>query len=82
MTEFAKRDLIHASDFVTLLMSYHTKIFSPIRAMIGQSCCQISKLYMGQTQAELHILKVEKLDVCVCVCVCVRPVFADSVTYR
>ena len=30
----------------------------------------------GQTQAELHILKVEKLDVCI------RPLFANPVTYR
>ena len=32
--------------------------------MIGQSCYQISKA-VGQTQAELHILEVEKLDACI-----------------
>ena len=30
---------------------------------------------VGQTQAELHVLKVEKLDVCT------RPLFANSVIY-
>ena len=31
---------------------------------------------VGLLEAELHILKVEKLDVCI------RPLFANSVTYR
>ena len=30
---------------------------------------------LGPTEAELHILKVEKLDACI------RPLFANSVTY-
>ena len=30
---------------------------------------------VGPTEAELHILKVEKLDACI------RPLFANSVTY-
>ena len=31
---------------------------------------------VGPTEAELHILKVEKLDACI------RPLFANSVTYK
>ena len=38
--------------------------------MIGKSSHKISKL-----QAELHLLKVEKLDACI------RPLFANLVTY-
>ena len=43
--------------------------------MIGQSCYQISKLYVNYAQAELHNLKVEKLDACT------RFLFTNLVTY-
>ena len=39
--------------------------------MIGQFCFKA----LGQTQAELHSLKVEKLDVCI------RTLFVNSVTF-
>ena len=43
--------------------------------MIGKYCYQISKLYVDQIPVELHILKVEKLDVCI------SPLSANPVTY-
>ena len=42
--------------------------------MIGKFCYQNFKA-VGPIQAELHILKVEKLDACI------RPLFANLVTF-
>ena len=42
--------------------------------MIGKSCHKNFKAVV-YLQAELHLLKVEKLDVCI------RPLFANPVTY-
>ena len=42
--------------------------------MIGKSSHKILKLYVAQLQAELHLLKVKKLDACI------RPLFANPVT--
>ena len=64
VTEFVKRDLIHASNLMTFKRHNFIKsvllgqIFSSISAMIGQSCFQISKV-IGQTQAELITLKLK-----------------------
>ena len=64
MTKLAKIGFMHASIFVTLkrhkLHSYQAKNFSPISTMIVIPNFKV----VGQTQAELHILKVEKLDAC------------------
>ena len=63
MTGFAKRGLVHASDFATL-MSHNFVCDTLNSSMIGKSCHKISKLHVAQLQAELHLFTVEKLDSC------------------
>ena len=67
MTGFAKIGLINKSDFANLKMHINFiceyEIFHHISTMIGKSCYQIKAV--GQMQAELPILKVEKLDSCI-----------------
>ena len=41
---------IQLTSFVSKLLGY----FSTVSAMLRQSCYQISKLHVGETQAELH----------------------------
>ena len=80
MTEFVKRDLIQASNFPTL--KRHNFICKQaIRPKFQSYKCNDGKVLLpnfkaeGQTQAELHVLKFEKLDACI------RSLFANSVTY-
>ena len=67
MTEFAKRGLIHAPDFVTLKRHNFMCIYKQVFRLIFQSC------KYNDRKSCLHILKVEILDACI------RPLFANSI---
>ena len=73
MTGFAKRDLIHASNFVTLRMCNSAHNFEiwylafPIIVVIHD--------IIAHSQMKLCLFKVAKLDACI------RALFANPVTY-
>ena len=79
--QICKKGVIHASNFVSLKI--YNLILSELLGQIFQSytCNDRTVLLpnfkaVGQTQAELHSLKVEKLDACI------RPLFTNLVTYK
>ena len=80
VTEFVKKGLIHASDFPTLT-SHNFICKQAIRLKFSVLLVHDRKVLLpsfkavGPAEAELHILKVEKLDACI------RPLFANSVTF-
>ena len=71
VAEFAKRGLIHASNFPTLMS--HNFIckqatwlkFSVLLVQCDRTVMLPNFNAVGPIEAELHILKVEKLDVCI-----------------
>ena len=70
VTEFAKKGLIHASNFVTLkrynfIFKYASKSNFQSYKCNDRTVQLPNFKAIGQTQAELHSLKVEKLYACI-----------------